>query len=76
MTTRRVRCAPLSMLSKCSQYTAGKELRLKQQHLWTAASLADMLRRFKNLGKSISEFSDCVFIYTGEFSCLTDAIVR
>jgi len=37
---------------------SGKELRLKQQHLWTAASLADMLRRFKNLGKPISEFSD------------------
>jgi glucan phosphorylase len=44
--------------------TVGKELRLKQQYFWTAASLADMLRRFKNLGKPISEFADCAFIYT------------
>lgn len=26
---------------------------------WTAASLADILRRFKNLGKPIQEFPDC-----------------
>jgi Carbohydrate phosphorylase len=32
---------------------------LKQQYFWTAASLADMMRRFKNLDKPISEFSDC-----------------
>ncbi|KAI0276052.1 glycosyltransferase family 35 protein [Russula aff. rugulosa BPL654] len=36
----------------------GKELRLKQQYFWTAASLADMLRRFKHLQKPISEFAD------------------
>ena len=36
----------------------GKELRLKQQYFWCAASLSDMLRRFKNLGKPISEFSE------------------
>ncbi|KAF8259084.1 glycosyltransferase family 35 protein [Lactarius quietus] len=36
----------------------GKELRLKQQYFWTAASLADMMRRFKNLEKPISEFAD------------------
>ncbi|KAF8494939.1 glycosyltransferase family 35 protein [Russula emetica] len=36
----------------------GKELRLKQQYFWTAASLADMLRRFKHLEKPISEFAD------------------
>jgi glucan phosphorylase len=38
----------------------GKELRLKQQYFWTAASLADMMRRFKNLEKPISEFADCM----------------
>lgn len=38
----------------------GKELRLKQQYFWTAASLADMMRRFKNLEKPMSEFADCM----------------
>ena len=37
----------------------GKELRLKQQYFWTAASLSDILRRFKNIGKPITEFADC-----------------
>ncbi|XP_006464125.1 glycogen phosphorylase [Agaricus bisporus var. bisporus H97] len=36
----------------------GKELRLKQQYFWTAASLADILRRFKNTGKPITDFPD------------------
>ncbi|KAF8885655.1 glycogen phosphorylase [Infundibulicybe gibba] len=40
----------------------GKELRLKQQYFWTAASLADILRRFKNLSKPITEFPDFVAI--------------
>jgi glycogen phosphorylase len=40
-------------------YAVGKELRLKQQYFWTAASLADILRRFKNLNKPIAEFPDC-----------------
>ncbi|KAI5120630.1 hypothetical protein M0805_009390 [Coniferiporia weirii] len=40
----------------------GKELRLKQQYFWTAASLNDIMRRFKNLGKPIEEFSDFVAI--------------
>ncbi|KAJ6629923.1 glycogen phosphorylase [Mycena sp. CBHHK59/15] len=40
----------------------GKELRLKQQYFWTAASLADILRRFKNIGKPITEFPDYVAI--------------
>ena len=39
--------------------TVGKELRLKQQYFWTASSLADILRRFKNLDKPIVEFPDC-----------------
>ncbi|KJA26532.1 glycosyltransferase family 35 protein [Hypholoma sublateritium FD-334 SS-4] len=40
----------------------GKELRLKQQYFWTAASLADIMRRFKNAGKNIREFPDFVAI--------------
>ncbi|KAL5520427.1 hypothetical protein ACEPAG_9651 [Sanghuangporus baumii] len=40
----------------------GKELRLKQQYFWTAASLSDILRRFKNLGKTFEEFPDYVAI--------------
>lgn len=39
--------------------TVGKELRLKQQYFWTAASLSDIIRRFKNLGKPMTEFPDC-----------------
>ncbi|EIM84344.1 glycosyltransferase family 35 protein [Stereum hirsutum FP-91666 SS1] len=38
--------------------TFGKELRLKQQYFWTAASLADMMRRFKHLDKPITEFAE------------------
>lgn len=42
--------------------TVGKELRLKQQYFWTAASLADILRRFKNLEKPITELPDCELV--------------
>ncbi|KAM6493075.1 glycogen phosphorylase [Amanita muscaria] len=45
-----------------NDHTFGKELRLKQQYFWTAASLADIIRRFKNLGKPITEFPDYVAI--------------
>ncbi|KAJ3826219.1 glycogen phosphorylase [Lentinula raphanica] len=47
--------------SYCS-YSVGKELRLKQQYFWTAASLADIVRRFKNIGKPFSAFPDYVAI--------------
>ncbi|KAH7089314.1 carbohydrate phosphorylase-domain-containing protein, partial [Auriculariales sp. MPI-PUGE-AT-0066] len=40
----------------------GKELRLKQQYFWTAASLADIVRRFKYLDKPWTEFPDSVAI--------------
>ncbi|KAI1795462.1 glycogen phosphorylase [Ganoderma leucocontextum] len=40
----------------------GKELRLKQQYFWTAASLADIVRRFKNTDKPITEFPEYVSI--------------
>jgi starch phosphorylase len=43
-------------------HMVGKELRLKQQYFWCAASLADIMRRFKNLEKPIKEFPDYVAI--------------
>ncbi|KAG8992022.1 Non-essential glycogen phosphorylase [Tulasnella sp. 427] len=43
-------------------HMVGKELRLKQQYFWVAASLADIVRRFKQLGKEFSEFPDYVAI--------------
>ncbi|CAA7263964.1 unnamed protein product [Cyclocybe aegerita] len=47
-----------SVLYPNDHTTFGKELRLKQQYFWTAASLQDILRRFKNLNKPIQEFAD------------------
>ncbi|KAI9684366.1 MAG: Non-essential glycogen phosphorylase [Trizodia sp. TS-e1964] len=40
----------------------GKELRLKQQYFWVAASLFDIVRRFKKTKRTWSEFSDQVAI--------------
>jgi starch phosphorylase len=40
----------------------GKELRLKQQYFWVAASLYDIVRRFKKTKRSWSEFPDQVAI--------------
>jgi starch phosphorylase len=40
----------------------GKELRLKQQYFWVAASLFDIVRRFKKSKRAWSEFSDQVAI--------------
>ncbi|CAL1697658.1 unnamed protein product [Somion occarium] len=51
-----------SVLYPNDHTTFGKELRLKQQYFWTAASLADIMRRFKNMEKSILEFPDYVSI--------------
>ncbi|KAL1692664.1 glycosyltransferase family 35 protein [Schizophyllum commune] len=51
-----------SVLYPNDHTTFGKELRLKQQYFWTAASLADMIRRFKNIGKPITQFPDYVAI--------------
>ncbi|KIO21097.1 glycosyltransferase family 35 protein [Tulasnella calospora MUT 4182] len=43
-------------------HMVGKELRLKQQYFWTAASLADITRRFKQLGEPFSKFHEYVAI--------------
>ncbi|KAH7882736.1 glycogen phosphorylase [Phlebopus sp. FC_14] len=51
-----------SVLYPNDHTTFGKELRLKQQYFWTAASLADIVRRFKNLDKPITEFPEYVAI--------------
>ncbi|KUM57317.1 hypothetical protein ACN42_g9860 [Penicillium freii] len=40
----------------------GKELRLKQQYFWCAASLFDIVRRFKKTKRAWSEFSDQIAI--------------
>ncbi|KAI1102175.1 glycosyltransferase family 35 protein [Jackrogersella minutella] len=40
----------------------GKELRLKQQYFWVAASLYDIVRRFKKTKRAWSEFADQVAI--------------
>jgi starch phosphorylase len=40
----------------------GKELRLKQQYFWCAASLFDIVRRFKKSKRAWNEFSDQVAI--------------
>jgi len=40
----------------------GKELRLKQQYFWVAASLFDIVRRFKKSKRPWREFSDQVAI--------------
>lgn len=51
-----------SVLYPNDHTTFGKELRLKQQYFWTAASLADIMRRFKNSGEPITEFPQHVSI--------------
>ncbi|QLQ80090.1 hypothetical protein HG537_0D00900 [Torulaspora globosa] len=43
-------------------FNQGKELRLKQQYFWCAASLHDIIRRFKKSQKPWSEFPDQVAI--------------
>ena len=49
---------------------AGKELRLKQQAFWCAASLSDILRRFKKLKLPWSEFSNYNAIQLNESVCI------
>jgi starch phosphorylase len=58
-TTTWVRKAKIEGYMYLSMILVGKELRLKQQYFWSAASLADIMRRFKNMDKPFKEFSDC-----------------
>lgn len=39
-------------------HAEGKKLRLTQQYFWTSASLNDIIRRFKKLGKAWTEFPE------------------
>ncbi|KAH8921360.1 glycosyltransferase family 35 protein [Atractiella rhizophila] len=39
-------------------FQKGKELRLKQQYFWVAASISDIIRRFKKIGASWDEFPE------------------
>ncbi|KAJ7186619.1 glycogen phosphorylase [Mycena filopes] len=59
-----------SVLYPSDETGFGKELRLKQQYLWTAASLADILRRFKNTGKSLREIPDFVAVQLNDHPTL------
>ncbi|KAI9211490.1 hypothetical protein DS838_003635 [Geotrichum bryndzae] len=43
-------------------FYSGKELRLKQQYFWVAASLSDIVRRFKKSRRPWIEFSDQIAI--------------
>jgi starch phosphorylase len=43
-------------------HMVGKELRLKQQYFWCAASLADIVRRFKQLAEGFEKFPEYVAI--------------
>lgn len=51
-----------SVLYPNDNLDSGKELRLKQQYFWCAASLFDIVRRFKKSKRPWSQFSDQVAI--------------
>lgn len=51
-----------SVLYPNDNFYSGKELRLKQQYFWVAASLSDIVRRFKKTRRAWSEFPDQVAI--------------
>jgi len=44
------------------QYTAGKELRLKQQYFFVCATLRDILRRYKKFRRNYNDFPDKVAV--------------
>jgi glycogen phosphorylase len=48
----------ITVLYPNDNHLSGKELRLKQQYFWCAASLSDIVRRFKKIGVPWVEFSD------------------
>ena len=51
-----------SVLYPSDELEQGRELRLKQQYFFVAATLADILRRYRKLGRHFSELSDFVAI--------------
>jgi len=51
-----------SVLYPSDELEQGRELRLKQQYFFVAATLSDILRRYKKLGRDFSELPDFVAI--------------
>lgn len=51
-----------SVLYPSDEKEAGRELRLKQQYFFVAATLADIIRRYHKLNRDFAEFSDFVAI--------------
>ena len=51
-----------SVLYPSDEVEQGRELRLKQQYFFVAATLADILRRYRKLNRHFSELSDFVAI--------------
>ncbi|BBO81590.1 alpha-1,4 glucan phosphorylase [Desulfosarcina ovata subsp. sediminis] len=51
-----------SVLYPSDEMEQGRELRLKQQYFFVAATLADIVRRYQKLNRDFSEFSDFVAI--------------
>ena len=51
-----------SVLYPSDEIEQGRELRLKQQYFFVAATLADILRRFRKLNRDFTELSDFVAI--------------
>ncbi|MFO7643724.1 MAG: glycogen/starch/alpha-glucan phosphorylase [Desulfosarcina sp.] len=51
-----------SVLYPSDEMEQGRELRLKQQYFFVAATLADILRRYKKLNRNMSELPDFVAI--------------
>ncbi|WP_419660383.1 GlgP2: glycogen phosphorylase [Desulfosarcina variabilis str. Montpellier] len=51
-----------SVLYPSDELEQGRELRLKQQYFFVAATLADILRRYRKLGRHFSELPDFVAI--------------
>lgn len=51
-----------SVLYPSDEMEQGRELRLKQQYFFVAATLADILRRFRKLNRDFTELSDFVAI--------------
>jgi starch phosphorylase len=59
----KVRSESISkVLYPSDEVEAGRELRLKQQYFFVAATLRDIIRRYKRQNPTFDNFSDCVAI--------------